>query len=263
MKVKTSFFGSPNDVSMIAAAGYDCIEMQAVAITIQEEDDFQRTKESLKKMGLTCQVLDNPVPLDQCIADDSFDLNYYQDYLCGGAERAAQMGVRYYIFGNGKTRSLPMEGDIEKAKEKNLSFLRMLADITAEHGITVLIEPLAPQVSNVILSLQEALDYIALAGKPNLGTFLDYRWFQAQNRPISDIEKYGKDIKHVHIDCPLTEFPRRVIPRIDDGHDYSQFFQSLENIDYEGIISIEANTFADYEQDLREGKAFFKAFGIN
>ena len=119
----------------------------------------------------------------------------------------------------------------------------MLADITAERGITVLLEPLAPRVSNVILSIAEALDICQTGGKPNLGTFLDYRWFLAMNHPIQDIEKYGRYIKHVHIDSPTTEFPKRVIPRMDDGHDYSTLFQALEAINYDGIISIEANTF--------------------
>ena len=262
MKPRSGFFGAPKDIDAIAAAGYDCIEMQVVGVMKLDETEFIDTQNNLKHNNLACDVLDNPIPLDQCIADESFDLKYYEKFLQTGAERAAQLGVKYYIFGNGRTRSLPVEGDVEKARSKNLTLMRMLADITAEQGITILLEPLAPRVSNVVLSIPEALDYIQLVGKPNLGTFLDYRWFLAQGHPFSDIEKFGRYISHVHIDCPLTEFPRRVIPRINDGHDYSMLFQALEAINYDGIISIEANTFADFEQDLRDGMAFFKKFGI-
>jgi sugar phosphate isomerase/epimerase len=211
---------------------------------------------------MTCDVLDNPVPLDQVIADEGFDLGFYRNYLNKGADRAAELGVKYYVFGNGKTRSLPAAGDLETAKKKNLTFMRMLADIAGKRGITILIEPLAPRVSNVIFSIAEALDYIETVGRPNLGTFIDYRWFIAQNYPMDDIEKYGAYISHVHIDNPSTEFPRRIIPRIDDGHDYSQFLFMLEKIHYNKIISIEASTFDDFEQDLKDGLAFFKGFKI-
>lgn len=262
MKPKLSFFGAPKDIDAIDAAGYDCIEMQVVGVMQLDETEFGETQNRLTNSSLTCDVLDNPIPLDQCVADDSFDLNYYEKFMQTGADRAAQLGVKYYIFGNGKTRSLPVDGDVEKAKAKNLALLRMMADIVAERGITILLEPLAPRVSNVVLSIPEALSYIDLIGKPNLGTFLDYRWFLAQNHLFTDIEKYGGYIKHVHIDSPMTEFPRRVIPRVGDGHDYSMLFKALKNINYDGIISIEANTFADFGQGLRDGLAFFNAHGI-
>jgi D-psicose/D-tagatose/L-ribulose 3-epimerase len=262
MNPQLSFFGSAKDIDAISTAGYDCIEMQVNEIVKLGEKEFKDVCQRLQDSNIVCEVLDNPVPLDQVIADESFDLDFYQNYLQIGAERASQMGVKFYIFGNGKTRSLPTSGDIEKAKQKNLGFMRMLADITAKQDITILLEPLAPRVSNVIQSIAEAIEYANLVERPNIGTFLDYRWFLAMNHPFQDIEKYGQHIRHVHIDNPTTEFPKRLIPRINDGHDYSAIFQAMKQNNYNGIISIEANTFSDYEQDLRDGLAFFKYFGL-
>ncbi len=263
MKPRLSFFGFGKDIDAIADAGYDCIEMHMREIIAMDDPGFEDVCQKLKKVSLVCEVLDNPVPLDQVVADESFDLDFYRGFLMKGADRAAKMGIKYYVFGNGRTRSLPTSGDIEPAREKNLTFMRMLADIADEKGITVLIEPLAPTVSNVIQSIPEAIDYAKVVGRPNLGTFLDYRWFVDRNHPFNIIEKYGEHIKHVHIDNPETPFPQRVVPRVDDGHDYSNLFRALEKIDYDGIISIEANTFTDFPQDLRNGIDFFKAYGIN
>ena len=108
MKPRLGFFGAPKDIEAIAAAGYDCIEMQVVGVMALDEAEFRDTQNKLKRNKLACDVLDNPIPLDQCIADESFDLKYYEKFLRTGAERAAQLGVRYYIFGNGRTRSLPV-----------------------------------------------------------------------------------------------------------------------------------------------------------
>src|SRR4030065_2232204 len=100
MKPKLSFFGAPKDIDAIDAAGYDCIEMQVVGLMQLDETEFGETQNKLSHLSLTCEVLDNPIPLDQCVADDSFDLNYYEKFLQAGADRAAQLGVKYYIFGN-------------------------------------------------------------------------------------------------------------------------------------------------------------------
>ena len=262
MHPRLSFFGFSKDIEAIAAAGYDCIEMHMHEIMGMDQDAFMVLKLKLADSPIVCEVLDNPVPLDKVVADDSFDLNFYRGYLEKGAERAAQLGVKFYVFGNGRTRSLPVDGDIQAAKEKNLTFMRMLADVAGERDITVLIEPLAPRVSNVVQSIPEALNYIDEIGKPNMDTFLDYRWFVDRKHPYSMIEEYANHIRHVHIDNPLTPFPQRVIPRVDDGNDYSPFFDALQNIDYQGIISIEANTFVDFSQDLRDGLSFFRAFGV-
>lgn len=262
MNPRLSFFGFTKDIDAIAAAGYDCIEMHMREIMPMDQAEFFAARQKLRDSSLACEVLDNPVPLDQCVADDSFDLNFYQGYLKKGADRAAELGVRYYIFGNGHTRSLPAEGDVEAAKQKNLAFMRMLADITAQRGITVLIEPLAPRVSNVIYSIPEALAYIEIIGKPNIGTLLDYRWFVDRKHPFSMIEAYAQHIKHVHIDNPELPFPKRLVPRVNDGHDYSALFGALEKINYQAILSIEANTFVDWPDDLKDGLNFFAAYGV-
>lgn len=258
MKPKISVFGFSKDIETIAATGYDCIEMHMHEIMSMSESEFSQTKKKLADSLLTCEVLDNPIPLDKVIADEDFDLEFYRTYLTTGAERAAALNVKYYIWGNGKTRSIPTTGDIEAAKAKNFRFMEMLADITDERGITVLIEPLSPLVSNIIHSIPEAIDYALELGKPNLGTFIDYRWFVDRSHPYSMIDEYAEEIKHVHIDNPDKPFPTRLVPRDGDGHDYSKFFNALNRIDYNKIISIEASKFTDYEKDLREGLSFVR-----
>ena len=259
MQPKFCVFGFSNDIDAIAAAGYDCIEMHMHEVMSMEVMEFKETCQKLNDSSITCEVIDNPVPLDQVIADASFDLDYYKGYLEVGTERAAELGVKYFNYGNGRTRSIPTSGDIEAAREKNLRFMRMMADIAGEKGITILIEPLAPQVSNVVLSIPEAIAYAHEIGRPNIGTFLDYRWFIALNHPYSMIEEYAEHIQHIHIDNPEDPFPTRKVPRYNDYHDYSQFFDALKKINYEKIISIEASTFDNYEEDLRAGLAFLRA----
>lgn len=258
VKPKFGIFGFSKDIDTIVDIGFDCIEMHMHEIMSMSASEFKKTSRRLHDSSLNCEVLDNPIPLDKVISDESFDLDFYEHYLNVGADRAHELGVKYYIFGNGRSRSLSTSGDVDASREKNLRFMRLLARITAEREITVLIEPLAPEVSNVVHSIPEAVEYAKKIGEPNIGTLIDYRWFVTMNHPYEHIEAYATHIQHVHIDNPDFPFPRRFVPRSDDGHDYSGFFEALRKINYEKIISIEANRFREYKEDLRAGLKFLK-----
>jgi len=262
MKMQIGCFGYIKDLDTIAAAGFDCAELHVKEIIAMGEEEFKRSKKTLKDCGIPAEVFDNPIPLDSCVASPSFDLAYYHDFLEKVADRTAEMGARYFVFGNGKARSLPIEGDIPGAAEKFDEFFSDLLDITARRNITVLIEPLAKRLSNIVNSLPEAIDFIKKYKRYNLKTLVDYRWMLEEGRPVSEIAAYELYIKHVHIDNPLSPFPARIVPRLNDGFDYSPLFGTLKEIAYKEIISVEASVFQDFAKEIKETLNFFRAHGI-
>lgn len=263
MHMRLSCFGFIKDLDDIAAAGYDCAELHVREIMGFDDAQYKAALAKLRSCGIPADVFDNPIPLDCRISDPSFDLVYYRDFLRKAAGRTAEMGARYFVFGNGKARSQPTEGDIPGAAAKFDEFFTMLLDIAAEHNITVLIEPLGKKLSNIVNNLPEAVAFIEKYGRPNLKTFVDYRYMVELGRPLDEIAKYEPFIKHVHLDNPMTVFPERIVPRLDDGFDYAPFLDSLKKICYKGIISIEASVFKDYPSEIKEGLRFFKAHGIS
>ncbi len=262
MKMRLGCFGFIKDLDDIAAAGYDCAELHVKEIMGFDDAEFGKALTRLKSCGIPAEVFDNPIPLDSRVSDKSFDLTYYRDFLRKAADRTAEMGARYFVFGNGKARSLPAEGDIAGAAAKFDQFFNMLLDIAAEYNITVLIEPLGKKLSNIVNNLPEAVAFIEKFGRPNLKTFIDYRYMVELARPLEEIEQYERYIKHVHIDNPLTTFPTRQVPRLDDGFDYKPFLETLKKIAYKEIISIEASVFTDFPREIGEGIKFFAAHGI-
>ncbi len=262
MRMRLSCFGFLKDLDAIAAAGYDCAELHVREMMALDEAGFREALARLKSCGIPAEVFDNPIPLDSRVADPSFDLKYYRDFLNKAADRTAEMGARYFVFGNGKARSLPTEGDIAGAASKFDEFFAMLLEIAAAHNITVLIEPLGKKLSNIVNNLPEAVAFIKKFGAPNLKTFIDYRYMVELGRPLSDIVEYEPYIRHVHIDNPLTVFPERVVPRLDDGFDYAPFLATLKKIAYKEIISVEASVFKDYASEIAGGIDFFSAHGL-
>lgn len=262
VRMSLGCFGFIKDLDDISAAGYDCAELHVKEIMSFDDAEYESALARLKSCGIPAPVFDNPIPLDCRVADPSFDLDYYRDYLNKAADRCAEMGARYFVFGNGKARSLPAEGDVAGAAAKFDEFFSMLLDITAERNITVLIEPLGKKLSNIVNSLPEALKFIRKYSRPNLKTFVDYRYMVELDRPLAEIGEYEPYIRHVHLDNPATVFPERVVPRIGDGFDYAPFLNMLKSISYKEIISIEASVFKYYSREIREGLEFFAAHGI-
>ena len=259
MKMRLGCFGYIKDLDLIAAAGFDCAELQVKEIMALSEEEFKKAKKTLKNCGITAEVFDNPIPLDCRISSPSFDLAYYRDFLEEISDRTAEMGARYIVFGNGKARSLPSEGDIASATSKFDDFFISLLEITAKRNITVLIEPLAKSLSNIVNSLSDAVEFIKKYKMHNLKTLLDYRWMVEEGWPLTVIEDYELYIKHVHIDNPFSPFPTRIVPRLNDGFDYTPFMNTLKNIAYKEIISIEASVFQDFAKEIREGLGLFRA----
>ncbi|MCG0276405.1 MAG: sugar phosphate isomerase/epimerase [Thermosediminibacteraceae bacterium] len=262
MKMKLSCFGQIKDIDDIARAGYDCAELQIKEIMELSDDEYKAALKKARDSGITLEVFDNPVPLTVSITSPDFDLKYWTEYLKKGAYRTAQMGARYYVFGNGKARSLPTEGDVKGAYEKLMTFLNILCDVAAEYNITVLLEPLAKSISNFINTIPEAVDFIEKFGRYNLKTMCDFRYLPAMNRDVEDIATYEKYVKHIHVDNPLSNFPERFVPSLDDGYDYTPLINVLKKICYKEIISIEASVFKDFKEDIKRGIEFFKYFGI-
>ena len=263
MRMKTSHFGFVKDAYQIAAAGYDVIELHITVIMSFDDQEYQKARKLVKDSSLASEVFDNPLPLDVVIADDDFDFKYYTEYLKKAVDRTAEMGARYVVYGNVKTRSLPEGDKREEAVKKNDQLIVTLCEIASQYNVTIMMEPLADAICNSVLSVPQAYEYAKKLGQKNLKTLLDFRWFIAGGHPYSDIVEYADFIKHVHVDNPMLPFPERRVPMLDDGFDYSQLFNTLKAISYKGYISYEANTFDDYEQDLRKGLKLLRHYDIH
>ncbi|MCD8140354.1 MAG: sugar phosphate isomerase/epimerase [Planctomycetaceae bacterium] len=262
MKMRLSYFGFAKDIDDIDKAGYDCIEMHIKEVMAFSQSEFEDAKRKLRDSGITAEVFDNPLPLDKVVASPDFDWDFYVDYLKKAVERTAAMGARYYVYGNGKTRSSRPGATEADDIKKNEGMLATLCELAAAANITILLEPLAKSLSTRWLGVPENFAYARKCGIPNLKTLIDYRWFLEEKHAMSVIEEYADFIQHVHIDNPLSPFPTRIPPAIGDGHDYSPLFEALKKICYKGIISIEANTTTDFPADLKRGLDLIASHGI-
>ncbi len=176
MKMRLSYFGFVKDIPAIDAAGYDCAELHIKEVMSFSDAECRDAKKAIRSAGLTAEVFDNPLPLDKVIADADFDVKFYTDYLKKAVDRTAELGARYFVYGNGRTRSIPKDGDQAAATKKNDDMLAILCDLAAQANITILLEPLAASISSRFLGIPEIYDYAKKVGIPYIKTLIDYRW---------------------------------------------------------------------------------------
>ena len=260
--MKYGHFGSFDQIEMIAAAGYDCVEMFIWDVMSLDEGEFVTALQKLRNCPISCDVFTNPLPRNTLIADEGFDFDSCGEYVKRAVERASKAGVRYFVFGCGKNRKIPDDKDRKTSEEKNLKVIAMVCDIAADAGIVVLLEPLGASVTNFALDIPEIVAYMEKIARPNLKTMVDYRWFLDSGRPFSELEIYANLIQHAHVDCTFSRHPERVDPSLGDGCDYTPFFDALKKISYQGIVSVEANTFTDFDRDIRKGMELLTCHGI-
>ena len=119
---------------------------------------------------------------------------------------------------------------------------------TAPHaesrGVKLLVEPLSPDQTNVITSLQEAVNIVKQIGSPAVQTMFDTHNAVAEKEPHSElIRRYSHYIQHVHV----NEMDGRE-PGTGD-YDFESLMSALAAAKYSGWISLEV---FDFKRDARQ-----------
>lgn len=138
------------------------------------------------------------------------------------------------VIGSPKQRSA---ADGMTPREATSIFTHELAH-TAPHaesrGIKLLVEPLSPDQTNVVTSLQEAVSIVKQIGSPAVQTMFDVHNAREEREPHSElIRRYCGYIQHVHV----NEMDGRE-PGTGD-YDFESLLQALAAAKYSGWISLE------------------------
>jgi mono/diheme cytochrome c family protein len=159
-------------------------------------------------------------------------------------DRLARVGVQTLVFGSGGARRVPDGFSKDEAFKQLVDFGKRIAPEARARGITVLIEPLRRQESNIINTAAEGFALVKAIGDPNFQLMIDfYHLASEQEDPAIVIE--AKDVlRHLHMANPQG----RVFPLAWEEFNYAPFFANLRKIGYDRRMSVEAAA-KDYAHD--------------
>jgi sugar phosphate isomerase/epimerase len=111
--------------------------------------------------------------------------------------------------------------------------------------VTLLMEPLAPHLSNIVHTLAEAVAVVRQVGSPAVQTSFDVHNTPAEKEtPAELLRRYRAEIRHVH----LNEMDGKR-PGLGD-YDFAGLLRALSEVEYRGWLSLEVFDFAPSGEEV-------------
>ncbi len=135
----------------------------------------------------------------------------------------------------------------------------LVVPVVKQYDITIGIEELRAQETNIINTCAEACEYIEAINDSHIRLLVDLYHVAIMGTPVEELRKYKGYVSHVHIASPTNG---RIYPLPTDGDDalYRQFYQILDEIGYEAKnISLEGSCGDDFEGNIAKSIVYLKS----
>lgn len=178
------------------------------------------------------------------------------EYTWKLAEAASEVEIPILVWGSGHARNIPQNLTREKGYEYNLSVLKEAAKAGSEFGVIFAIEPLSRNETNFINTIEEALDISEKVNSDSIKILADIRHMIREELDVEESFNRAKDkIVHIHLADNNGKVPGRGII------DFSKILRIINNINYNGYLSIEARLGENPKMELEFTKKYLVSVG--
>lgn len=220
------------------AAGFDYVELGTTEIAGLSDADFENAVARIRQVGLPVPVTNLFLPATLKVTGPQIDRDQQTTYVRKAFARLGRLGTEVVVFGSGGARRVPDGFPKDQALQQLVEFGRRIAPEARAHGITVAVEPLRREETNIVNSAAEGLTLVNAINDPNFQLMVDFYHLASEKEDSAVIVRAKDHIRHLHVANPQG----RVFPRTRDEYDYAPFFANLRAIGYDRRISVEATT---------------------
>ncbi|MGH9612399.1 MAG: sugar phosphate isomerase/epimerase family protein [Bryobacteraceae bacterium] len=159
--------------------------------------------------------------------------------LCADLRAADRDSGGILVFGSPKQRNITGGISREEATRHYVDGLAGLAALAEERGVTVLVEALPRNQSDIVNSLAEAAAIVRQIGSPGVQTMFDTHNAVDETEPHDAlIDRYFDLIRHVHVNEMDGRHPGT------GNYDFKPLLRALLNREYARWISLEVFDFS-------------------
>jgi D-psicose/D-tagatose/L-ribulose 3-epimerase len=235
------------------AAGFDYVELAASEIAALSDAEFEQAAARIRQVGLPVPAMNLFLPATLKVTGPDIDRDQQMAYVTKTFARLKQIGTTLVVFGSGGARLVPEGFPKDRAFQQLVEFGRRIAPEARARGITIAVEPLRPEETNIINSAADGLALVNAIGDPNFQLMIDFYHLASVKEDPAIIVGARDHIRHLHMANPQG----RVFPRTLDEYDYAPFFAALRSIGYDKRISVEAST-KDLDVDAPQAIALLR-----
>ena len=237
-KVRIGYCGPLKDIDAVKAAGFDYMEVRTSEVAALSDADYATVAAKFKQVGLPVLSANLFIPSNIKVTGPNIDKEQQIEYVRRALDRVSRLGVRLVVFGSGGARQVPEGFSKQEAFQQLVDFGKRIAPEARSRNITIAIEPLRHQESNIVNNSTEALAWVNAVNDPNIQLMIDFYHFEVEKEDPANILKVKDHLRHLHMANPEG----RVAPLKWDEYNYAPFFAVLRQIHYDRLISLEANT---------------------
>ena len=221
------------------AAGFDYVELGVSEIAALSDADFDAALERVKQVGIPTPNANLFLPGSiRLTGPQTTDPEQQMAYVRKAFARLNRLGVKIVCFGSGGARRVPDGFPKDEAFKQLVDFGKRIAPEARANGITVVIEPLRRQETNIINTTAEGFELVKAVSDPNFELLIDFYHLASEKEDPAIILEAREHIRHLHMANPQG----RVFPLKWDEFDYAPFFANMRKIGYAGRISVEASS---------------------
>ena len=240
-------------IGVLQAAGYDYIEPAVGAVLPERpEAEFEKVRAQLKGYGIKPEAWNCFIPGDLKLTGLDVDSYRAERYVRTALERVAKLGGKIVVFGSGGARNIPEGFSETVARRQILEFLLLCGSVAAEHSLTIAIEPLNKKESNVINTVEEAVEFVEMAAHPRVKALADLYHIDEEKEPLRNVAAAGSAIAHTH-----TADTGRLAPGTG-SYDHKGFFRALKEAGYNGRMSVECG-WNDFDAECKKSLDFLRS----
>lgn len=231
-----------NLIGMLAACGYDYIELSVVDCIRLTRANRLELKKRLDGAGLRAEVFNSLFPRELKTTGPDVNPKKVQDWYKQALELARSFGAKYVIYGSPYSKSYPLGYDRARAYEQLLLLHRAMDEYAGQLEMSLLIEPCHRFECNLINTFAEGVELAKCVAGKNTAVIFDYYHFLRNAERLDALIQYGRQyLRHIHFACPFHPGePERTFPLDVREWDYEPLCSAVKDIGYDDRISIEA-----------------------
>lgn len=226
------------NIDAARSAGFDYVELGTSEIAGLPDAAFEQAAAHIRQAGISTPAANLFLPAAVKVTGPAIDQEQQMVYVRKAFARLSRLGTQIVVFGSGAARMVPEGFPKDRAFQQLVDFGRRIAPEARARGITLAVEPLRHQETNIINTAAEGLDLVNAIGDPNFQLMVDFYHLASEKEDPAVVLRAGAHIRHLHMANPEG----RVFPRRWEEYDYAPFFAALRQIGYDKRISVEAST---------------------
>lgn len=219
-------------------AGFDYVEINASKVAALADDAFRALAVRAREIGIPIAAANVFIPAAVKLVGPDVDKTRQETYVATTLDRLRTLGVKVVVLGSGGARRVPDGFPRDEAFSQLVDFCRRIAPLAGRNDVTIAIEPLRHQETNIVNTAREGLALVKAVNRPEIQLLVDYYHLSEESEDAAVLVDAGAHVIHTHIANPKG----RVYPLAAEESNYRPFFENLCKIRYAGRLSVEAST---------------------